>query len=725
MKKTLILQFWIVTVLLTNTFAQNSALTWPIEGHKHGENILFRPNDVIGNETNIENFFIHAKEGSNVLAPCDGIIKSVGDIRYVYKTSLFFESSAVYDSNKSDDYQRKKFADDYYLKNRTKIDSKYISLQITITTENDEKYYIHGLRPKGGIKSGTIIKQGNYIGSVAYCYNQIKEPSICISRKKNGYQADPMSPFGLKSTFKTQNRKSLNPLSILPSSQYKEDFQIFRESLEEGHPGLHDYISKESLDSLFNVTYSTIKEGLTIFDFYTQLHHIVYSIRDSHTQLSPVSNPIQNTKATMPSVLFGILNDSLVVTMVSDSKYLKYLGKTITSIDNRPAKEIIYKVKTKHIQSAYSSEGFIKSAYDANLAAFSYITYYNIFPTGDKTLYSLKFSDNTEVNFPYIKENISILDYIPKWKYRYVPKLNISFRQVDKNTALLSINSFSLTETDYDSIRYFIKDISKKNINNLIIDLRNNSGGDFGELFEYFAKEPFKTVISLKVNQNNTYKFFKYCSNYTIYDENIFPEYIKVEGKAGYHYPTDSLKTYHPSDSINYDGRIYVLTNEKSISAASIFAGLIHKYKRGVIVGRETGSAYQQLNAVKFANVRLKNTELSLRIPLVKCIYEYPENSDIPWGRGVLPDYPFKITLDELIGDKDTMLNYTLQLIKEDKYINSENIFAENQENNNIDKTIIIVTWALIGLVLILLIALLKYMKQRDIRTKKNQTPTA
>ena len=44
-------------------------------------------------------------------------------------------------------------------------------------------------------------------------------------------------------------------------------------------------------------------------------------------------------------------------------------------------------------------------------------------------------------------------------------------------------------------------------------------------------------------------------------------------------------------------------------------------------------------------------------------------NERFPYGRGVLPDYEVKLVLDELSSSNDTILDYTLQLIRDGKYI--------------------------------------------------------
>lgn len=708
MKKSLILQLWIVTVLLSNAFAQEH--TWPIARQDVGQGILFRPQDYIGEELNYDALFVTAPYGTNVVSPVTG---KISHLFYVYSDNLDYVHSYSTDS-KPDELRRIEIKKSIQEKHKKNVDSKFISISIGIISSDGSKYSISGLRPVVGLKTGMQIKQGEQIGTVGYTYKAIKQPSIAISRSTGGRVADPMSTFGLKSTFIAPKVKTNDPKKQFTKEQLEEDFLIFRESLEEGHPGLYDYTSKQEMDSLFDIVYSKIKGGATAYEFYELIIPIVKYVHDSHTYLSMVANPNKNEDKKTTPITFGLFGDSLVVTR-TDKANVEFVGKKISAIDGIKSDKLITEIRSKIKNRVSYHEGTIESIRAVHLSLFFWLEYLEIYNIKKEGI-TFTFEDGKTKSFPIVNPaNKSCVLLYPVINYRTIPQQSILYKRIDKNTALIDINTFELSEVDNDSIKIFINDISGNGYKNLIIDLRNNRGGNFGDLYKYFAEKPFQTVVGLKVNQIDTYNFFKYCKNFTADDRQLFSDYKKVDGKDGYYYPVDSMKFDYPCDSIHFAGRVYVLANELSISAASIFAGLVHKYKRGVIVGRETGSAYQQLNAVKFANVNLKNTGLSLRIPLVKCIYEYPEDSDIPWGRGVLPDYPFDITLEELIGDKDTMLNYTLQLIKEDKYLNEEVNFQEfiSKKGSNNNLLYLIISFGVIACAIII-ISLKKKSNQKS-----------
>ena len=66
----------------------------------------------------------------------------------------------------------------------------------------------------------------------------------------------------------------------------------------------------------------------------------------------------------------------------------------------------------------------------------------------------------------------------------------------------------------------------------------------------------------------------------------------------------------------------------------------------------------------------MPNSDIAIQIPTIKVVFDTVVNERFPYGRGVLPDYPVNFTPEELsFAFGDSILNYTLQLIRDGKYI--------------------------------------------------------
>ena len=71
----------------------------------------------------------------------------------------------------------------------------------------------------------------------------------------------------------------------------------------------------------------------------------------------------------------------------------------------------------------------------------------------------------------------------------------------------------------------------------------------------------------------------------------------------------------------------------------------------------------------------------TLRIPLIKAVFDTTVCERTPAGRGLLPDYPVPVTENEIMmgedGQTDVILEYALGLIAQNKYLSDSNPFSE------------------------------------------------
>ncbi len=141
-------------------------------------------------------------------------------------------------------------------------------------------------------------------------------------------------------------------------------------------------------------------------------------------------------------------------------------------------------------------------------------------------------------------------------------------------------------------------------------------------------------------------------------------------------FTVNSIKSSFPSQfvqpdpSVNYKGRLYILTDETSNSAAALFPSLMVRNHRAVTVGRETGSGYHYMTAYDVAFMVLPNSLINVNIPIVKFVFDDEAADRHHSGRGLLPDYEVQLTYEEIyISKDDLVLEKALSLIVEGKYM--------------------------------------------------------
>lgn len=191
----------IILVLIFATFCggvwaqEQSSLLWPIKGQETGTNILLRPQDLLDHETNYGKLVIGAKEGTEVIAPADGEVSS---INLIYFSSLNSCRGYNIDDETTVDGMRRKLEADPNLPDPI----KFINGSISLKLDDGRRIDIEGLRGYISFRSGERVKAGTVLGTVSYVHQQIGEPHIGLSISQNRRNIDPMTPFGLPTTFK-------------------------------------------------------------------------------------------------------------------------------------------------------------------------------------------------------------------------------------------------------------------------------------------------------------------------------------------------------------------------------------------------------------------------------------------------------------------------------------------------------------------------------------------
>ena len=212
----------------------------------------------------------------------------------------------------------------------------------------------------------------------------------------------------------------------------------------------------------------------------------------------------------------------------------------------------------------------------------------------------------------YPMPNIDMARYSHLFRYRDLP---YSFEMLNDSTLYFGLSSFQLTKVQRDALRDSIA--GYVDVPYMIMDLRDNPGGDayfLSEMLTWFINSP--TVPLGGYSHVKTRGPLMHSWNYAP-DQIVFPEYVEVEGKPGYYLIPDDAGVLYPDSTLNYRGRLYILTDETSCSAATIFPSVLVRNRRAVTVGRETMSGYHYLTAMKYNEVRLPNSKIILHVPLV------------------------------------------------------------------------------------------------------------
>lgn len=429
----------------------------------------------------------------------------------------------------------------------------------------------------------------------------------------------------------------------LTVSQLKEDFLFMRHKIEQHHPNLYLYSTKERIDSVFDAMYANLNEPLSSTEFYCYLCTIQPYVKDGHNYLLPSQEKqvyyAQN--AYYFPLNFVIFEGKAFITQNFSDELNINIGDEIIEFNGKKMNSLLQDMITRQVRDGYNL------CYPTWITQTYFRSYYG-FLYGFQSHYSLKIKRNNNeiisLNIDGLKlEQLSIRRKNQPKRYDRNHFNKGIFWDIyhEEQYAVLSIKSWSkeILKEDYKqkfkpTIDSFFKIIQKNDIQNIIIDLRNNQGGDgvYGAyLLRYLFSKPFHYFYSVK----------KYNKKHQLVNTKLL---------------TTNQKPFKSS----FKGNIYVLTNGGSFSNSSIFTNLIQIHKRGKIIGTETGGNGQILCGGE-GYYRLPHSKINiLKATHQMIVNEKQANT----GRGVIPDILIEPSLDDILNNRDKVMEKTMEQIR-------------------------------------------------------------
>ena len=637
--------------------AQNHWL-WPIKGLEAGQGVICAPQQYIGEELNFGDLIVAAPEGTDVLCPAGGVILDFG---VGYRKSLQ-ESVSFHAGSDNFDSMLGELEDAGEL-NSLPVPTIYVSGDIFIRLDDGRMIFISGLTGDIPMKTGMRVEEGEIIGKVGYAYYKIDRPHIILSvTGSKGRPDDPMEPFGIPTTF-LEPEEMATP-EFLTEEQAVEDISVLLDAYRELFPSMDEIVTPVQFDTFRSEALEAVSGDIS----YSDLYDIVYSsitsrlMHDSHIRIrTPNPRVDVASQKYVPNIIHGILGDTVFVRHASE-RYREHVGKRIVSIDGMRPEEICR--RSRDMVSGYDGDN--QSVVNRLLLVKYWYLYGGV--DAPRTV-EVVLEDGTVIEDEWVRQEESGAYYplMTKSTAQYKRMAEnasgkYSFGMLDDNTVLFRLGSFDLTDVDLESIADSLA--RYQDVPNMIIDVRYNAGGEVAavrKVASYLLGEPSVNTGSYRMVNDTVFSSLMYSVNYL--ERAVFSGYERVDGRSGF-YSYDDCGIITPDTCVNYKGRLYILTDETSNSAATLFPSILSRNHRAVTVGRETGSGYHYMTGYDFARIMLPNSRIMIQIPVVKCVLDDVVTERYPAGRGLLPDYEVPLTYEEVYtGTVDPVLSKALSLI--------------------------------------------------------------
>lgn len=483
--------------------------------------------------------------------------------------------------------------------------------------------------------------------------------------------------------------------SDFPVKKMKKDFEVYKNIRLKANSGLYKYRSEKEIDSIFNWAEKQIEKSKTYRDFYNiicQLSDFEGSLHNSITLPSKKWNYLVEENEGYFPYPIKLIEGKWILNFKSDEIPL---GSEIISINGMKTTEII-----KELYKYYETDGH--NITGKRIGIEKHFGKYYRYQFGLTSIFKVAFIDsktkeisNFNLKSVGLKEYYTNLNNKYSKPYDYLDfthssnlKEKYNYKVKDSETGILTINTFAIGDNEFvPEYKEFITfldstflSIKNQNIKNLIIDVRYNGGGnDPYELvvYEYLTQRNFSENRSAWISFNKI--------PYIKYIDTKVPVFLRFLGVIKHNkslrkeFPLEKNGKYY-QDENSYDhkirtpnknaftGNIYLLITSRVASAGSNFASLLASNKNTITIGEETQGGYYGHNGHTPMPYILPNSKIITTFSIVNLEQYSIKKENQPISRGVMPDYEVMQTYEDYLNHTDTQMNFTLDLIKKNKY---------------------------------------------------------
>ncbi|WP_369934812.1 S41 family peptidase [Xanthomonas tesorieronis] len=463
------------------------------------------------------------------------------------------------------------------------------------------------------------------------------------------------------------------PAGEVAADVVRADFATLYRTLREAHFDLYAHRPKADYDRAYRTMTASIRGPMTPVAVATLFQKFVAYGRIGHARIdAPIVAFVTHLQGggTLVPLFVRVDGDKVLLTEPAEASGTLRAGVEITAIDGVPIHAVLDRL------SAYVSAERPYMAFAQMEESFPALLWLDRGVVASVSVTATIAGQSVTVPVPAVT-----LDQRKALDARYPnPGLATDFaardyRVVAPGIAYLRPGPFFNSEPGADDGSHsyrataflaFIDDSFRKLIaggaSDLIIDLRNNPGGDnsFSDpMVAWFATRPFRFASSFTLKASAATKA-DYARLRTA-NAPIDPDFAR-QMEAETHQPNGTRYRYElplvqPRPAPRYQGRVWVLVNRHSYSNAASTAALVQDYGFGKVIGEETADV-----ASNYASVQ------SFTLPGTKLSVTYPKSHFIrPNGK----DEVARVRLDFPIGRPpvtsadDVVLSQALAIVRQ------------------------------------------------------------
>jgi Peptidase family S41 len=475
----------------------------------------------------------------------------------------------------------------------------------------------------------------------------------------------------------------------------QEDFKIFKSSIQEMHAGLYWFISQERFTVLYDSVYTTLKENSAVEEFYVKMRYCMAMLHHGHGGMEMIDKEaginyrmglLPKSRKHLPfnlkyldQRLFILNNCSSNAQIPNGSEIISINGEHITKI-------------TKQLLSYIFANGNNETYKYAQLGDYFQFQYFYQVLHPKLDIYSIEIIPFNSKKKQLVKVAAELPQTIANAYQKQTGK-EISFwgelvqyKMIDpkKKIGYLKLETFSKYRIENDTLKFepllekIFTQIKNEGIKNLIVDVRNNEGGDdtWQTAVSYFKAIEVSKEAGLSYMQSDKFTNLKYViendANKQLLQAFKMNPYFLIDKTTDGRFKLKPQYTEHdtkgkPLQVNAYKGKVYMLQNGLTFSAGFAFAGKMrYLYDKDKSFLKVLGEDYGDDLAAGVGSggwsldVLLPNSKVKVNIPITG------GGTDKPYTMTPIKilDYRVIPTIGDKIKGIDTEVEFVKKMIK-------------------------------------------------------------
>lgn len=412
-------------------------------------------------------------------------------------------------------------------------------------------------------------------------------------------------------------------VQLYPVNDLKADLRYLKTALEKTHPALFSYTPRPAFDAFIDSIYHSIAQPMDEQAFFSLITLIHARIGDGHTMFLPseATTSYNNSKGKFLPFTVNYIGGKLYVIENCSGDTSIERGEEIVSINGEATAVVMSRLLERQIRDGYNQ------TYPVWILNHYFPSYYS-FTYGQPPQFKLELRNNKNETYrkevaALTKDSIRLLRQI-RYAANDHPGITLEEHR-DSATAILTIKSFdadllgSLYKGGYKPLIDSVFAVLKHNrTKDLILDLRDNQGGDF---------EPGRYLLSYLLNEPAQYLL------------------------AG-----EESRLIRPKPN-HFTGKLFVLVNGGSFSNTAIVSACLERAKRAVFIGEETGGNTHIISG-NATEIQLPKTHI--RGFISTTTYKItPGTND---GHGLVPTHYMLPAIADVLNGRDIVKAFVLKL---------------------------------------------------------------